>query len=201
MDPRAYRARVLHSARADFHALREHRTRLTEVQFLQHLEALFPPGESGPGDRFELSWWWAAERPQYTLHLRGSDGMRHPQAVDHVGALHERAVLAWVRRTTHERRMDPWGMHIGTPPPHPPAPDFLDMCLAEFPCARLTSLDLEHQEGYIDPPGSFVEANIRVEASLQASDGGIVMIYLGAWPEEQYERLAEWAREMLSQPM
>jgi hypothetical protein len=197
-DPRAYRARVLYFARKDWHSLREHRLRLTEQEFIQHLEALFPPGESGPGDRFELSWWWASERPHYTLNLRGQDGMRHPQAVEHVGSLHERAVLAWVRRVTHERGMDPWGMHIGAPPPYRPAQDFLEDCLAEFPGARLVSLELEHQEGYVDPPNAVVEPNIRVEASLEASDGGVVIVNLGSWPEEAHERLKEWAREMLS---
>jgi hypothetical protein len=198
-DPRAYRARVLHFARRDWHSLREHRLRLTEPEFLQHLEALFPSDESGPGDRFELSWWWTGERPHYTLTLRGQDGMRHPQAVENVGSLYERAVLAWVRRVTRERGMDVWGMHIGAPPPYRPPADFLESCMAEFPGARLTSLELEHQEGYVDPPDVVVEANIRVEACLEATDGGIVMVYLGSWPEEEHEKLKDWAQEMLSQ--
>jgi hypothetical protein len=197
-DPRAYRGRVIHFARTEWHALREHRLSLTEPQFLQHLEALFPLDESGPGDRFELSWWWPGERPHYTLHLRGQDGMRHPQAVDHVGALHERAVLAWVRSITYERRMDPWGMHIGAPPPYRAPHEFLDACFAEFPGARLRSLELKHQEGFVDPPDTVVEPSVDLEASLAASDGGIVLVHLGMWPEEEYERLDEWARELLS---
>ncbi|HEX8703274.1 MAG TPA: hypothetical protein VF815_30840 [Myxococcaceae bacterium] len=198
-DPRAYRARVLRFSRMDWNSLREHRLRLTEQEFLQHLEALFPPSESGPGDRFELSWWWAGERPHYTLYLRGQDGMRHPQTVENVGSLHERAVLAWVRRITRERGMDPWGMHIGAPPPYRAPAEFLEDCMAEFPGARLTSLELEHQEGYVDPPDTVVEPSVRVEACLEASDGGFVMVYLGSWPEEEYARLSDWARSMLSQ--
>lgn len=197
-DPRAYRARVLHFARTDWHALRAHRLSLAEGLYLQHLEALFPAEESGPGDRFELSWWWPGDRPHYTLHLRGQDGMRHPQAVDHVGALHERAVLAWVRSSTRLRQMDVWGMHIGLPPPYRPPHEFLEVCLAEFPGARLTSLQLEHQEGYMDPPNSVVEPSIHVDAQLLASDGGIVMVHLGTWPEDEFERLGEWRRELLS---
>jgi hypothetical protein len=199
-DRSAYRARVLHFARMDWHALREHRLSLDEEQFLHHLEALFPPEESGPGDRFELSWWWPGERPHYTLHLRGQDGMRHPQAVDHVGSLHERAALAWVRHSTRSRRMDPWGMHVGAPPPFRSPQEFLDACLAEFPGARLTSLDLDHQEGYVDPPDTIVEANVRIEASLLASDGGIVMVHLGDWPEEDFARLDAWAQDLLNHP-
>ena len=199
-DPRAYRARVVHFARTDWHALREHRLRLSQDQFVQHLEALFPTNESGPGDRFELSWWWPGERPHYTLHLRGQDGMRHPQAVDHVGALHERAVLAWVRLTTRERHMDPWGMHIGTPPPYRPPHEFLLACLAEFPGSRLASLELEHQEGYVDPPNAVVEPSVHVDANLQAIDGGIVMVHLGTWPEDEFDRLSEWRKDVLRHP-
>ncbi len=198
-DPRAYRARVLYFARTQWHALREHRMRLSEAQFLDHLEVLFPADESGPGDRFELSWWWTSVRPHYTLHLRGQDGMRLPQTVDHVGALHERAVLAWVRRTTRARRMDPWGMHIGAPPPYRPPYEFLDACLFEFPGAQLARLQVERQEGYVDPPDTLVEPSIHVEASLAAPDGGLVLVYLGDWPAEEHERLEEWAREMLGQ--
>jgi hypothetical protein len=197
-DPPAYRARVLQFARADWHALREHRLALSEEQFIQHLEALFPENESGPGDRFELSWWWPGARPHYTLHMRGQDGMRHPQAVDHVGALYERTALAWVRHKTYERRMDPWGMHIGAPPPYRPPNEFLEACMAEFPGARLVSLDLEHQEGYVDPPNAVVEPSVHVDASLAVSDGGIVMVHLGTWPEEEHERLREWARHVLA---
>jgi len=199
VDPSAYRARVLLFARTDWHALREHRLSLNEEQFLLHLEALFPADESGPGDRFELSWWWPGDRPHYTLHLRGQDGMRHPQAVDHVGAMYERTVLAWVRHTTYVRRMDPWGMHIGAPPPYRPPHEFLEACIAEFPGARLTSLELERQEGYMDPPDSAVEPSVYVDAGLKASDGGIVMVHLGTWPADEYERLGEWRRDLLGQ--
>lgn len=198
VDPRAYRARVVHFARTDWHSLREHRLGLTEEQFLLHLEALFPSNESGPGDRFELSWWWTGERPHYTLHVRGQDGMRHAQAVDHVGSLHERATLAWVRYTTQARQMDPWGMHIGAPPPYRPPHLFLAACLAEFPGARLTALELEHQEGYVDPPNAVVEPSVHVDASLMASDGGIILVHLGTWPEEEHDRLHDWRRELLA---
>jgi hypothetical protein len=197
LDPRAYRARVVHFSRTDWHSLREHRLSLTEEQFLLHLEALFPPDESGPGDRFELSWWWPGDRPHYTLHVRGQDGMRHAQAVDHVGAMHERATLAWVRTTTRARGMDPWGMHIGAPPPYRAPHEFLEACFAEFPGARLTSLELEHQEGYVDPPDTVVEPSVHVDASLMATDGGIVMVHLGTWPADEFDRLREWRREML----
>ena len=123
--------------------------------------------------------------------------MRHPQAVDHVGALHERAVLAWVRSTTYERRMDPWGMHIRAPPPYRAPHEFLEACFAEFPGAPPLAR-AQAPGGLADPPDTVVEPSVDLEASLAASDGGIVLVHLGMWPEEEYERLGEWARELLS---
>ena len=137
---------------------------LSEGQYLQHLEALFPPNESGPGDRFELSWWWPGERPHYTLHLRGQDGMRHPQAVDHVGALHERAVLAWVRSTTRAAADGSVGHAHRLAAAVPPAARVPRRASRSSPGRASPSLELEHQEGYVDPPNTIVEPSIHVDA-------------------------------------
>jgi hypothetical protein len=192
-DPHAYRARVLFFARTDWHALREHRVSLSLEEFLLHLEALFQPEGLGPGDRFEMSLWWGEEQPHYTVHVRGQDGMRRPESLGNVGATHRRAVARWVKDTTRRRRMAPWQVHVGAPPPYRPPQELLDACLAEFPDARLISLSVQRFEG-IHAPGFTVEPGARIEASLEALDGGTVQVFLGEWTEEDCARLEEWAQ-------
>lgn len=192
-DPRAYRARVLYFTRTDWHALREHRLSLSEEEFLLHLDALLQPANLGPEDRFELSLWWGEEQPHYTLHVRGQDGMRRPESVGNVGALHRRAVATWMRATTQRQRMAPWTVHAGAPPPYRPPQDLLDACFVEFPDARLASLAVQRFEG-VQQPGFTVEPSVRIEASLQTPDGGLIQVFLGEWPEEDHSRLEEWSR-------
>ena len=197
-DPRAYRARVEYfSTHGREAALSEYMRSLDEAEFLQHLEALFPPDELGASDYFALGMSWTGTGTfNYSLGAHGAYTSRLWPGVRDVGDRHWPAVLPWVRDATFQREMAPWRGTVS--PGEAPALELPSICLAQLPDAHIASIDLKFQPGDSDASGYHSPTQIHVLAQLGFPDGGTLRMQLGHWPREEFPRLEEWARQQMS---
>jgi hypothetical protein len=193
-DPRMYRTRVAYFARKDPEALRAYLRSLPGAELLRHLEVLFAPGDSGPGEHFELTLWRSTSGDTAMLHVPGRNDVSWGEGRGLDGS--EPALIAWMRRTTKERGMQPWRVWWVALSSLPrPAPEKLDEVLAAFPEVRLAEVWTRRQERYVERPGIETPAMVYAGARLEAADGGTITAELGTWPEEATAEVEGWAAE------
>ncbi len=193
-DPKLYRTRVAFFARKDPEALRAYLRSLPGEELLRHLEVLFEPGDSGQGAHFELTLMRSTNGDTAMLHVPGRNDVSWGEGrnLDE----HEPALIAWMRRTTKARGMQPWRVWWATLSSiQRPAPEKLDEVLAAFPEVRLTGLWTRRQERYVERPGIETPAMVHAGAWLEAADGGTIKADLGTWPEKATAEVEDWAEE------
>lgn len=193
-DPALYRTRVAFFARKDPEALRAYLRGLPGAELLRHLEVLFAGGDSGRGEHFELTLLRSTSGDTATLHVPGREDVSWGEGRGLDGS--EAALIAWMRRTTRERGMEPWRVAwVALSGLTRPVGEALDEVLAAFSEVRLTGVWTRRQERYVERPGIETPAMVHVGAWLEAADGGTLQADLGAWPEEAMAEVEGWAEE------